>query len=427
MGAKVHNKELVIRSGTEKTLPCVHVAMLGARMHYAVPTILERAGFLRRFYTDIYLGNKPWLKHFLNILPKRQWAITLQRLCGRIAEGIPPEKVVSFDFFGMWYWWNTRGIRSYKDMITLYAKANRIFGEHVVKHGLPGASGVYGFNGASLEIFRFAKQKGITCILEQTLAPRRIEKKLLNEEINRWPEWQPGLTFEDESDHDLLAERETAEWTLADVIIGGSSFVTDGLHSLGVDSEKCKVVPYGVEAERFSFTKKNRSSELNILFIGEVGLRKGVPYLLEVLRHLNSRRIKARLVGPVVISPRILADYSRWCEVVGPMSRSHIQEFYQWADIFVFPSICEGSATVIYEALASGLPVITTPNTGSVVRDSLDGFVVPIRDIEAIKEKIVIVQENNTLLKMSEAAKGRAQEFTWERYSQRLLEVFHEF
>lgn len=405
----------------------VSVAMLGSRMHYAVPIILERDRLLNTFYTDFYVGNKPWLKRLFRILPMNRCPTTLQRLYGRTADDIPPDKVVSFDIFGMWYWWKSRGIRSYKDMITLYAEANRTFGEHVIKHSLYRATAVYGFNGASLEIFRFAKQKGITCILEQTLAPRRIEKKLLNEEINRWPEWQSGLIFEDESDHDPLAEREEAEWTLADVIIGGSSFVTDCMHSLGVGSEKCKVVPYGIEVERFSSIKKNRGSDLNILFIGEIGLRKGVPYLLGALRKLNSHRIKAKLVGPISINPRRLADYSDWCDVVGPIPRLRIKEFYQWADIFVFPSICEGSATVIYEALASGLPVVTTPNAGSVVQDGINGFVVPIRDIDAICDKIFTLQENKSLRQeMSELAVKKAQEYTLERYSQRLLEIIHD-
>ena len=225
--------------------------MLGARMHYAVPVILERAGLLRDFYTDISMKNKPWAERWFRIFPKNHWPTPLQRLYDRAIDDIPAEKIISFDFLGMWYWWKRRYVRSANDLITLYARAGQAFGERVVGHGLSGATVVYGFNGASLEIFRYAKQRGITCIQEQTLAPRKIEKELLNEEIIHWTGWQPGLTLEDEASSDPLAEREEAEWALADRIICGSAFVAEGLQSLGVKSKKCHVVPYGVDLQYF--------------------------------------------------------------------------------------------------------------------------------------------------------------------------------
>jgi len=95
---------------------------------------------------------------------------------------------------------------------------------------------------------------------------------------------------------------------------------------------------------------------------------------------------------------------------------------YAWADVFLLPTLCEGSATVCYEALAAGLPVITTPNAGSVVRDGLDGFVVPIRDPEAIAEKLEILARDRELLWwMSNKARERAREFTVEKYGERLI------
>jgi glycosyltransferase involved in cell wall biosynthesis len=97
-------------------------------------------------------------------------------------------------------------------------------------------------------------------------------------------------------------------------------------------------------------------------------------------------------------------------------------EHYAWADLFLLPSICEGSATVCYEALAAGLPVITTENAGSVVRDGIDGFIVPIRDPGAIAERLENLHRDRALLEsMSRAALERAREFTVEKYAERLL------
>jgi glycosyltransferase involved in cell wall biosynthesis len=99
-------------------------------------------------------------------------------------------------------------------------------------------------------------------------------------------------------------------------------------------------------------------------------------------------------------------------------------EHYAWADVFLLPSICEGSATVCYEALAAGVPVITTENAGSVVRDGVDGFIVPIRDAEAVVERLEMLYRDRELLEsMSRGAFARAREFTVEKYGERLLEA----
>ncbi len=106
------------------------------------------------------------------------------------------------------------------------------------------------------------------------------------------------------------------------------------------------------------------------------------------------------------------------------MARSEIMRMYDWADVFVMPSICEGSATVTYEALACGLPVVTTSNSGSVVRDGQDGFVVPIRDSGAIALRLRQLLDNRELLReMSMSARRRGWEFGLESYGARIISL----
>jgi glycosyltransferase involved in cell wall biosynthesis len=93
----------------------------------------------------------------------------------------------------------------------------------------------------------------------------------------------------------------------------------------------------------------------------------------------------------------------------------------------VFPSLCEGSATVTYEALAAGLPVITTPHAGSVVRDGREGFVVPIRDVDALAARIDLLAGDPELVaQMSRAARQRSREFSWPRYGERLVSALQQ-
>ena len=104
------------------------------------------------------------------------------------------------------------------------------------------------------------------------------------------------------------------------------------------------------------------------------------------------------------------------------MPRSEIAQHFDWADVFLLPSLCEGSATVTYEALGHGLPVVCTPNTGSVVRDGMEGFIVPAGDPTALVGRLETLLADPVLLEnLSLNAKDRAHEYTLAEYGCRLL------
>src|SRR5208283_82834 len=101
--------------------------------------------------------------------------------------------------------------------------------------------------------------------------------------------------------------------------------------------------------------------------------------------------------------------------------RKDVVRVYQSADVFLFPTISDGFGLTQIEAMACGLPVITTPNAGSVVRDGIDGFIVPIRNSEALAEKIELLAGDPELLNwMSQNACQRAADFSWEKYGERM-------
>lgn len=400
----------------------VDVAMRGARMHYAVPSLLARAGLLGTFYTDAYAGNKPLLRDVLKRVDGLLPTFSLRGYLGREAEDIEPDQVVSFDLLGIKSTLARQRLRSRSKILSLHASYNARFCRRVAGLGFSSAGAVYALNGAALEIFREAKKRGVLCILEQTIAPARIEDRLMAEEAQRWPGCQPGIA---DLASNPLAEREEAEWRLADCLVCGSEFVAAGLDSLGVERAKCRIVPYGVDTAAFR-PRENRGKRigLNVLFVGTVGLRKGVLYLLDAIRGLECPQFRCRLVGPIEVDSVKLAQYQGRVEVLGPVARSEIMRMYDWADVFVMPSICEGSATVTYEALACGLPVVTTSNSGSVVRDGQDGFVVPIRDSGAIALRLRELLDNRELLReMSMNARQRGREFGLESYGTRIISL----
>jgi glycosyltransferase involved in cell wall biosynthesis len=363
------------------------VAQLGARMHYAVPRIFHEAGMLERLYTDSYVGNKPWLARALAAVPKRWRPRGVDRLLGRSDRHIPAGKVTSFDLFGLKYARARRKASDAQDLTRLFASSARRFCERVIAARPPAADVVWAFNGAALELFRWAKERGMRCVLEQTITPRPIMHCLLAEELERWPGWEPGL--ESPPGSDLLAQREEEEWQLADRIIAGSHFVVDGVRQWGGPMRKCTVVPYGVDTERFApaalVAEQSSAGRLRVLFAGGVGLRKGAPYLLNALRELGPQNVEGRFAARVALAPETLLPYRDVATFLGPVPRSQMPTLYRWADVLVLPSVCEGSATVVYEALAAGVYVITTPNAGSVLSGaSAFGEIVPIRSAEAI-------------------------------------------
>lgn len=407
----------------------VIVAQLGARRHYAVPVLLHRAGMLGHFFTDAFVGAGSSL-HFLRCLCAVVPPVAKQNLLGRLlercADDVPPSKITAFNWLGLSY---VRALRRTHDP-ACHEETHLSFGEHfcesIVRHNLKSSywSGVYAFPSAALRLFHWAEEKCRFKILDQFILPKELECRLMEEEISLWPGWEepfPGLQI-----FQPRIDLEKKEWQAADAIVCGSVFVAQGLISLGVKPRRIHVVPSGLNTDQFvQFAIKTANNRpLRILFLGEVTLRKGVQYLIRALQLLNSFKIEVRLVGNVAIKEPYHSYIGKYAKIIGLVPRSEVRRHYEWADLFIFPSLCEGSALVTYEALAAGLPVITSLNAGSMVRDGVDGFIVPIRDSEALAEKIEVLCVNHELRKwMSQNARERALEFNWEKYGERLATV----
>lgn len=393
------------------------VAQLGARMHYAVPRIFYRAGVLGRLYTDICAVNG-WPR-LLRALPSALRPPTLRRLLGRVPRGLPRDRITAFSSFGLEYARRRAAGGNRAEGTAVHLWAGRTFCELILRHDLDGVSGVYTFNSAGLELLRHARERGLLCVMEQTIAPAGVEDELLAAECTAFPDWQPprgGDVHRAE-----FADRERAEWECADLVVCGSEFVRSGIAESGAPVRRCVVVPYGLDAGTSVHGRQEPGRRLRVLVGGAVCLRKGAPYVLGAACAAKALA-EFRWCGKVALLPTASSRLGQHVDLRGPVARSEMAEHYAWADVFLLPSICEGSATVCYEALAAGLPVITTPNAGSVVRDGIDGFVVPIRDGEAIAQKLeLLARDHERLAWMSANAIARSREYTLEKYGERLL------
>jgi glycosyltransferase involved in cell wall biosynthesis len=373
----------------------VIVAQPGARKHYQEPLLFYRWGILDKLYTDFYSGHSVLANLLRHPIIYKHLPNLLQKGLDRYEPGLENANVIHFPLLAY------QALQALKkapieEAGKIYVWGGKELCQRFINSGLGNANIIYGFNSTSLELFEYAQQHGLRCILDQTQAERSLVHKLLQEEEERWPRWSLSPFIVNDGDLELL-QREQGEQDLADNIICGSDFVKNSLIARGVHTNKIFVVPLGrlkddnVSLHQpFTQSPQERGDELKILFAGSVGLRKGIPYLLEALRKIKGKiPFICKIAGSLEIKPARVAEYSDVCEFLGRVSRSHIKDLYAWADVFVLPSICEGSAMVTYEAMSLGLPIITTPNSGSVAREGIDGFILPIRDIEAIAEKLL--------------------------------------
>lgn len=397
------------------------VAQLGARMHYAVPRILHQAGKLDRLFTDI-CAVRGWPR-LARMVPRGLRPAPLRRLLARVPQGIPSERITAFNSLGREYARRRGEARTPGEQTRAHLWAGKRFGELILAAGFGQATGVYGFNSAALEILREAGARGLRGVVEQTIAPKRIEIQLLEAERAAFPDWEP-FNGKDDAAAEFM-EREETEWQAADLILCGSEFVKEGIARCGGPVEKCVVVPYGVDVPMQNAERGVRNvgprRPLRVLTVGAVGLRKGSPYVLDAAKSLRGKA-QFRMVGSIGVMPEVEQRLRVHVELTGPVPRSEIREQYEWADVFLLPSICEGSATVIYEALAYGLPVICTPNTGSVIRDGREGFVVPPRDVAAMIERLeLLAGDVEARLELSRNAAALAQQYTLAAYGRRLI------
>jgi glycosyltransferase involved in cell wall biosynthesis len=329
---------------------------------------------------------------------------------------VPAARVSAYPGFGWLYACRRAWAKTSADLTAAYLWAGRQFCQRILRDGLGDVGGVFTFNSAGLELLRHARARGLRAVMEQTIAPRRVEQRLLAEEHERFPDWEGQAP----ADPNLAeyCEREQAEWTEAEQILCGSEFVSRNLQACGVPAEKCVVVPYGVDA-RFAVPERPRhGGPLRVLTVGAVGLRKGSPYILEAARQLKGEAV-FRMVGSASVSEKVREELHHDVDLTGPVPRSEILTHYAWADVFLLPSICEGSATVTYEALSCGLPVVCTPNAGSVVRDGTDGYVVPVRDVDALVDRLRLLRQDPEQREaMARHARERGAEFNLARYGE---------
>jgi len=305
--------------------------------------------------------------------------------------GIPSEKTKLFPILGLLSYVAARTLSPYYGeafrfaLHPLYDRWVRSFlrpGDHILSS--------YGYTNAC---FRWARQQGGMTFLDAGNSHPSHFWKIMSEEHKRW-----GCTYPPVSHAHYrrsLAMMKEVDWVMAP-----SCFVEDSFLQNGFSAEQIARIPYATDLNVFQEAKTRAADRpFTVINTGGLSLRKGTPYLLEALRILKRQVPELRILLTRQVSDSIrpiLAQYKdltiEWSTT---LPQQQLAKRLQSADLFILPSLEEGMARTALEAMACGLPVILTPNTGScdLVEEGINGSIVPIRSAEAIVEKALFWRE----------------------------------
>jgi glycosyltransferase involved in cell wall biosynthesis len=291
----------------------------------------------------------------------------------------------------------------------------------------------HGWTTECLHSLEEAKRIGAKTIVERPAPHPVARRRLLQEEYARW-----GVPFPRGDAHPWMKKIDHAyrdevvapgEFELADKVIVQSEYGLRSFLEEGFPADRLVVLPRAVDLGEYASAEGKERDRFRVLFVGMVCLRKGFLDLARAWRELALPGGELWVVGQVheevvpLLGPYRADPTIRFFGHVG----GGASRFFGQADAFVLPSVVEGSAKTTYEAMAAGLPVVTTLNAGSVVRDGVDGFIVPIRDQDALKRRLLFLHENRDAARaMGEAARKRVGDFSWEIYESRLIDIYRE-
>ena len=294
---------------------------------------------------------------------------------------------------------------------------------------LPKIDVLIGWSGSSLEAFQEIERKkyNVVKILERGSSHYNYQMKVLSEEYEKY-----NISFQ--SDHKVW-KRELLEYELADYISIPSKYVKRTFLENGVPENKLLVNPYGVDLSNFKQINK-KDNIFRVIYAGGFTIRKGVEYLLKAFYELDLPNSELVHLGSLSKETEIIRKkYTKNnIKYLGHQPQNELYKHYSQGSVFVIMSIEEGLAMVQPQAMACGLPLICTTNTGGedlISEQGKEGFVINIRDVEALKEKLKYLYENpKKCYEMGQNAKDRVESgFSWDdyglRYSTNLLKVKH--
>lgn len=272
-----------------------------------------------------------------------------------------------------------------------------------------------------LHTIRKAKDIGAITLITRGNSHMLHQTEILKEEYAR-------LCLQPKVAHPKIIEKELKEYKEADYIVIPSLFVKRTFLEKGVPEGKLIHVPYGVHTDEFRRIPKE-DDVFRVIYVGPMNIRKGVHYLLQAFSELKLPNSELLLVGGMAEEAKpFFKKFEGSYKWIGHVPQKELFKYYSQGSVFVLMSIEDGFGVVLTQAMGCSLPVVCTTNTGGmdIVRDGVDGFIIPIRDVGALKEKLVYLYDNPNIVEaMGQSARERvSKRFTWDDYGERMTKEY---
>jgi alpha-maltose-1-phosphate synthase len=313
-------------------------------------------------------------------------------------------------------------LRNGADPQLVMHRRNEKFQRGIPDEAIASAEAVIGFDTSSWILAERCKEKNIPFVLDQSTChpdAKIAAHKMLQ---LRFPHWN-GTT---DIRNPQVRKAEDEEHKSASMLVVASSFTRRTLIENGVPPAKVRVNPYGVDCTSFLIGERSTVRPFRFIFVGGVNASKGAPLLLEAWQQLNAIDAELWIVGPTSRQVRALLSDVRRLRYFGAVPQSELSAILQQCDVFVFPSLFEGFGQVILEAMACGLPVLTTTATAGqdVISSGQDGWVIEPGDVERMTQIMgECLSSRDSVHEMGRSARVTAERFTWAEYGRRWLEI----
>jgi len=400
--------------------PRVAMVQDGARLHYAIPLALQRAGILERVFTSYYVTPGSPADLAGRVIAKFNRPLG-QRMLQRRCDELDHRKVVQNPWLGFREYLSRPGVTH---SIEHMQRTSGWYGRWIRRKGLGQANALMGFlRNVDPGLLEHCRGRGMAVVGEQTTAPVAAEIHEITLQHQRWPGWEPKMSLDDIQRFEPLQAR---NWKAVHHITCASEYVRDGIVAQGVRPERISVIPYPFNGSKSAvFDRTHRSGPLTVGMVGSASLRKGAPYFFEVARRFRPSEARFVLIGKIALEPSMVERHRGHVELIGAVSRREVERWLGQFDVFFFPATCEGSAGSVIEAMASCLPVVTCPNSGTYARDGIEAFIRPYDDIAGCEECIRRLLEDGQLRsQMGLEARRRVETYDIDFYSRSISHLF---
>jgi alpha-maltose-1-phosphate synthase len=398
----------------------VLLAHPGTQYSHQLARQLARHDALYQFWTGFAVPTDSLTGHlFTDYLP----AGLRRKVANRVLRGVPSRSLRTMPLVE---WKALKRLREGEPQQHVFHQRNRAFQQKIPADSLRKATAIIGFDTSSWLLAERAEKAGKPFFLDQSISHPLANESIMQGVAKRYPAWQAEI----ETRLPEVLECEQREHKLAKKIVVASSFSKRTLVAQGVSEDKILINPYGVDLDLFHPPARPRERRpLRFLFLGLISARKGIPLLLEAWAKMNLQDAELWLVGPVSERERALIPDLRGLKLLGKRAHQELPNLLRQCDVLVFPSYCEGFAMVILEALASGMPVITTEATAGpdLINDKEEGRLIPSGNLDALCTAMQdFAREPDKLESMGRAARLCAERFSWDAYGDRWQQILRD-